>query len=116
MTERAQHARLADAGLADEHDGCALVERFDQRLDDRELGLLGSQSSASANLLGERRVGEARSARGTATCMLMPLVLGIAVARRAAGELVEQRARWVERDLGPKAAVARAACDASCRQ
>ena len=37
VAQRAQHAGLADAGLADEDDGRVLVERLEQRVDDGEL-------------------------------------------------------------------------------
>lgn len=37
MAERAQNTGLADAGLANEHDRRAVVERLDERVDDGEL-------------------------------------------------------------------------------
>jgi len=50
MAKRAQDARLADAGLADEDDRGALVERLEQRVDN---GLFGRRQPqlAVGNLL-----------------------------------------------------------------
>jgi hypothetical protein len=55
VAKRAQDAGLADARLADEHDRGALVERFEQRIDDDLLG--GWQPEVAVeDFLGERRV------------------------------------------------------------
>jgi hypothetical protein len=67
VAQRAEHAGLADTWLADEDDRGALVERLEQRLDDRELGRRQPQLGVG-NLLRERRVlaAEVREVGGAA--------------------------------------------------
>src|SRR5215831_3436213 len=58
VTQGPQHARLADAGLADEEDLFAVGERLDERVDD---GLLGRRQPQGivGDFLGERCVAQA---------------------------------------------------------
>jgi hypothetical protein len=57
VAKHAQDARLAHARFADDHGRGMLVERFDQGLDDRELGRRQPQITVG-DLLGERRFAE----------------------------------------------------------
>jgi hypothetical protein len=92
VAKRAQDTCLADTRFTDEDDGGALVESFEQRVDDDLLGRREPQVTVD-DLLRERRLGERKVREVRAD---MSILLGGAMTGWASHEPVEQRAGGIE--------------------
>ncbi len=89
VTKRAQDARLADAGLAHQHDALPLAHGFAEFLDEARLG--GRQPEVRVgNLLGEGRLGEAEvhEAGRAAVCSARRMGVGTPWSGRGGSGLV----------------------------